>query len=113
MPITKKQSAAIRELAEEFGPRGLPSGCYATPAGRPCKSTACECYGVMKAERPREFSLLLYNLFMNKRAKKRIKEALEKGNLEREKAREEKNHPASGNPQKQRGFLPKPAKKRG
>jgi hypothetical protein len=50
---------------------------------------------------------------MNKRAKKRVKEAIEKGNLEREKAREEKNHSASGNVQRQRGFLPKPAKKRG
>jgi hypothetical protein len=50
---------------------------------------------------------------MNKRAKKRVKEAIEKDNLERGKAREEKNHPASSNIQKQRGFLPKPAKKRG
>ena len=50
---------------------------------------------------------------MNKRAKKRVKEAIEKGNLEREKAREEKNHPASNGRQERRGFLPKPAKKRG
>jgi len=50
---------------------------------------------------------------MNKRAKKRVKEAIEKGNLEREKAREEKNHPASNALQERRGFLPKPAKKRG
>jgi hypothetical protein len=50
---------------------------------------------------------------MNKRAKKRVKEAIEKGNLEREKTREEKNHPASNDLQKRRGFLPKPAKKRG
>jgi hypothetical protein len=57
--------------------------------------------------------LLMYNLFMNKRAKKRVKEAIEKGNLEREKAREGKNHPASNDPQQRRGFLPKPAKKRG
>lgn len=50
---------------------------------------------------------------MNKRAKKRVKEAIEKDNLEREKAREEKNHPSSNDLQKRRGFLPKPAKKRG
>jgi hypothetical protein len=50
---------------------------------------------------------------MNKRAKKRIKEAIEKANLEREKAREEKNQPSSSDPQNRRGFLPKPAKKRG
>jgi len=50
---------------------------------------------------------------MNKRAKKRVKEAIEKGNLEREKAREEKKHPASNDLQKRRGFPPKPAKKRG
>ncbi|MDQ3745742.1 MAG: hypothetical protein M3444_15305 [Acidobacteriota bacterium] len=50
---------------------------------------------------------------MNKRAKKRVKEAIEKGNLEREKAREEKNHPASNDLKERRGFLTKPAKKRG
>jgi hypothetical protein len=50
---------------------------------------------------------------MNKRAKKRVKEAIEKGNLERVKAREEKKRPASSNLPKQGGFLPKPAKKRG
>jgi len=50
---------------------------------------------------------------MNKRAKKRVKEAIEKGNLEREKARDGKNHPSSNDLRKRRGFLPKPAKKRG
>ena len=50
---------------------------------------------------------------MNKRAKKRVKEAIEKSNLERDKAREEKNHPAANALKNQRGFLPKPAKKRG
>ena len=60
-----------------------------------------------------ESVLLPCNLFMNKRAKKRVKEAIEKANLEREKVREEKNHPASNDLQKRRGFLPKPAKKRG
>jgi hypothetical protein len=50
---------------------------------------------------------------VNKRAKKRVKEAIEKGTREREKAREEKSHPASNDLQERRGFLPKPAKKRG
>jgi hypothetical protein len=50
---------------------------------------------------------------MNKRAKKRVKEAIEKGNLERQKALEEKKHPASDDLRERRGFLPKPAKKRG
>lgn len=50
---------------------------------------------------------------MNKRAKKRVKEAIEKSNQERDKARVEKNHPASNDLQKRRGFLPKPDKKRG
>jgi hypothetical protein len=50
---------------------------------------------------------------MNKRSKKRVKEAIEKDNLEREKAREGKKHPSSNDLQKRRGFLPKPAKKRG
>ena len=50
---------------------------------------------------------------MNKRAKKRVKEAIEKGNLERQKAREEKKHPASNDLQERRDFLPQPAKKRG
>ncbi|HEX8355397.1 MAG TPA: hypothetical protein VF611_20995 [Pyrinomonadaceae bacterium] len=50
---------------------------------------------------------------MNKRAKKRVKEAIEKGNLERDKARDEKKHPSSNDLQKRRGFLPKPDKKRG
>jgi hypothetical protein len=54
-----------------------------------------------------------YNLFMNKRAKKRVKEAIEKDNLNRDKTREGKQHPASNDLQKRRGFLPKPAKKRG
>jgi hypothetical protein len=50
---------------------------------------------------------------MNKRAKKRVKEAIEKDNLERAKAREGENHPSSNDSPKRRGFLPKPAKKRG
>jgi hypothetical protein len=50
---------------------------------------------------------------MNKRAKKRVKEAIEKGNLERDKARGDKSHPSSNDLQQRRGFLPKPDKKRG
>jgi hypothetical protein len=50
---------------------------------------------------------------MNKRAKKRVKKAIEKSNAERDKAREGKNHPAANDLQERRGFLPKPAKKRG
>jgi hypothetical protein len=50
---------------------------------------------------------------MNKRAKKRVKEAMEKENLERAKERGKQNHPAANDLQKRRGFLPKPAKKRG
>lgn len=60
-----------------------------------------------------ESTLPLYNLFMNKRAKKRLKEAIEKDNLERAKAGQEKNHPSSKGLQKLRGFTPKPDKKRG
>jgi hypothetical protein len=50
---------------------------------------------------------------MNKRAKKRLKEAIEKDNLERAKAGQEKNPLSSKDLQKRRGFMPKPAKKRG
>jgi hypothetical protein len=60
-----------------------------------------------------ESILPLYNLFMNKRAKKRLKEAIEKENLERAKARQEKSPLSSKDLQKRRGFLPKPDKKRG
>ena len=50
---------------------------------------------------------------MNKRAKKRLKEAIEKENLERAKTPKER-HPstAKGVPER-RGFTPKPGKKRG
>jgi hypothetical protein len=53
---------------------------------------------------------------MNKRAKKRLKEAIEKGNQERAKKLNEQP-PASSSPkesqEQRRGFLPKPDKKRG
>jgi hypothetical protein len=50
---------------------------------------------------------------MNKRAKKRLKEAIEKENVERAKARQEKSPLSSKDLQQRRGFLPKPDKKRG
>jgi hypothetical protein len=50
---------------------------------------------------------------MNKRAKKRVKEAIEKDNLERAKKRQELNPSTNKGLQQQRGFTPKPAKKRG
>lgn len=56
---------------------------------------------------------LWYILFMNKRAKKRLKEALEKDKLERAKTTKEQNPSSSKSVQERRGFIPKPAKKRG
>jgi len=50
---------------------------------------------------------------MNKRAKKRLKEATEKENLERAKIRKEQNPSSARDFQERRGFTPKPAKKRG
>jgi hypothetical protein len=50
---------------------------------------------------------------MNKRAKKRLKEAIEKENLERAKIRKEQNQSSPKEAQERRGFLAKPAKKRG
>ena len=50
---------------------------------------------------------------MNKRAKKRLKEAIEKENLERAKIRNEQNTSSSKQYQEPRGFTPKPEKKRG
>ena len=55
----------------------------------------------------------VYNPFMNKRAKKRLKEALEKEKAERAKTNLDPNLASTKDPQKLRGFLPKPAKKRG
>ena len=49
---------------------------------------------------------------MNKRAKKRLKEAIEKKNMERANARQEP-HPTSKGVPERRGFTPKPGKKRG
>jgi hypothetical protein len=50
---------------------------------------------------------------MNKRAKKRVKEAIEKENLERAKVRKEQSLSSSKGYQERRGFIAKPDKKRG
>jgi hypothetical protein len=50
---------------------------------------------------------------MNKRAKKRVKEAIEKQNLERAQIRKEQLVPSSKDRTQRRGFLAKPDKKRG
>jgi hypothetical protein len=50
---------------------------------------------------------------MNKRAKKRVKEAIEKDNLERAKKNQALNPSSAKGFQQQRGFTPKPDKKRG
>jgi hypothetical protein len=50
---------------------------------------------------------------MNKRAKRRLIEKLAKDKEEREKARPEQNPGPPKPHQQQRGFLPKPGKKRG
>ena len=52
-------------------------------------------------------------LTMNKRAKKRLKQSIEKENLERAKVRNEQNPSSSKQYQEPRGFTPKPEKKRG
>jgi len=57
--------------------------------------------------------VILYTLFMNKRAKKRLKEAIEKDRVERTMTRQEPNPSAPKELRNPRGFLPKPAKKRG
>jgi hypothetical protein len=50
---------------------------------------------------------------MNKRAKKRLKQAIENDKQERAKTPPQQNPGSSRDPQQLRGFLPKPAKKRG
>jgi hypothetical protein len=50
---------------------------------------------------------------MNKRAKKRLKEAIEKDNSERAKVPKVQGLASAKELQKRRGFMPKPAKKRG
>jgi hypothetical protein len=53
-----------------------------------------------------------YNPAMNKRARKRLKEAIEKKNLERQKMLKEQSS-ASSQTKERRGFTVKPEKKRG
>src|ERR1051326_619529 len=55
---------------------------------------------------------ILYNRAMNKRARKRLKEAIEKKNLERQKMLKEQSS-ASSQTKERRGFTVKPEKKRG
>jgi hypothetical protein len=50
---------------------------------------------------------------MNKRAKKRLREALQKEKAERAESQPDKNLSSPKDPHQTRGFLPKPAKKRG
>jgi len=50
---------------------------------------------------------------MNKRAKKRVKETIEKQNLERAKVRREQTVSSSKEAPERRGYTAKPAKKRG
>jgi hypothetical protein len=50
---------------------------------------------------------------MNKRAKKRLKEAIEKDKSERAKVPQEQGPSSAKELQKRPGFIPKPAKKRG
>jgi hypothetical protein len=57
--------------------------------------------------------VILYTLFMNKRAKKRLKEAIEKDRVERTMTRQEPSPSAPRDLRNPKGFLPKPAKKRG
>ena len=58
------------------------------------------------------FRSTLYNPTMNKRARKRLKEAIEKKNLERQKMLKEQSS-ASSQTKERRGFTVKPEKKRG
>jgi hypothetical protein len=50
---------------------------------------------------------------MNKRAKKRLKETIAKDKQERAQALPQQRPGSAKDPQQQRGFLPKPEKKRG
>lgn len=54
----------------------------------------------------------VYNPAVNKRARKRLKEAIEKKNLERQKILKEQSS-ASSQTKERRGFTVKPEKKRG
>ena len=54
-----------------------------------------------------------YNLIMNKRAKKRLKEAIAKEKQERKESLPQQRQGGSKDPAVHKGFLPKPEKKRG
>jgi hypothetical protein len=55
----------------------------------------------------------LYNPLMNKRAKKRLKESIEKENQKRAEIRKDQTPSPGKEYQVSRGFTPKPDKKRG
>jgi len=70
-------------------------------------------FGITRRETtPTLLSFTLYNPAMNKRARKRLKEAIEKKNLERQKLLKEQSS-ASSQTKERRGFTMKPEKKRG
>lgn len=58
-------------------------------------------------------ALIRYNLTMNKRAKKRLKEAIAKEKQERKESLPQQRPGSSKDPAVHKGFLPKPEKKRG
>ncbi len=61
----------------------------------------------------RPYNSLRYNLIMNKRAKKRLKEAIAKEKQERKESLPQQRQGGSKDPAVHKGFLPKPEKKRG
>jgi hypothetical protein len=76
---------------------------------RDCSSTI----HLISSSRGGSSGVILYTLFMNKRAKKRLKEAIEKDRVERTMTRQEPSPSAPKDLRNPKGFLPKPAKKRG
>lgn len=61
----------------------------------------------------RDRFLLRYNLFMNKRAKKRLLETIKKEKLERANPAHKSKPNFPQDPKQKTGFLPRPDKKRG
>jgi hypothetical protein len=57
--------------------------------------------------------LYLYNLLMNKRAKKRLLETIKKDKLERTNPAQKSKPNFPPDPKQKSGFLPRPDKKRG
>ena len=68
-------------------------------------------YGSASSEAMR--FLVRYNLVMNKRAKKRLQEAIKKDKLERANPSQKPKPYSPKDPKQQSGFLPRPDKKRG